>query len=167
MADRGDRRVDSRRRSERYPQEDYEDGNALRKVQAVPYELPEELPQERKVRRQRPKRAAQRAQMTPMFLAGMTLLCAATVAMVVGFLYLKEKITEQKRNIAQLESQIDDLKQDNDAYYNKVVASVDLDTIRDAAMNRLGMKYADESQIRYYDTDGESYVRQYQEVPEK
>lgn len=167
MANRSDRRVDSHRRTERYPQEDYEDGSALRKMQAAPLELPEEFPQEHRVRRQEPGRKAKKAQMTPAFLTGMTVLCAATVAMIVGFLYLKEKITEQKRDIALLETQIDDLKQDNDAYYNKLIASVDLDAIRDAAMNRLGMKYADESQIRYYDTDGSSYVRQYQEVPEK
>ena len=46
------------------------------------------------------------------------------------------------------------------------MASVDLEAIREAAMDRLGMKYAEESQIQYYDTDGSSYVRQYQEVPQ-
>lgn len=167
MAKKSDSRVNSTVRSERYPQEDYEDGSALRKVQAVPQELPEEFPDEQNVRQRRPGSRARRAQMTPAFLAGMTVLCAATVAMIVGFLCLKEKLTEQKRNIASIESQINDLKEDNDAYYNKVIASVDLDAIREAAMNRLGMKNADESQIQYYDTDGSSYVRQYQEVPEK
>lgn len=164
---RNDRRVSSTVRAERYPQEDYEDGSALRKVQAVPQELPAEFPEEQHVRQRRPGRKARKAQMTPAFLTGMTILCAATVAMLVGFLCLKEKITEQRKSIASLESQINDLKEDNDAYYNKVMASVDLDAIREAAMNRLGMKSADESQIQYYDTDGSSYVRQYQEVPEK
>lgn len=164
---RNDRRVSSTVRAERYPQEDYEDGSALRKLQAVPQELPVEDPEEQIVRQKSPGRKARKAQMTPAFLAGMTILCAATVAMLVGFLCLKEKLTEQRRNIASLGSQISDLKEDNDAYYNKVIASVDLDAIREAAMNRLGMKIADESQIQYYDTDGSSYVRQYQEVPEK
>ena len=97
---------------------------------------------------------------------GTVVLCAAMVAFVVGFLCLKEKNIEQNRHIASLENQINDLKSDNDAYYNKVMASVDLEAIREAAMNRLGMKYAEESQIQYYDTDGSSYVRQYQEVPQ-
>ena len=103
---------------------------------------------------------------SPRFLMGTVVLCAAMVAFVVGFLCLKEKITEQNRHIASLENQINDLKSDNDAYYNKVMASVDLEAIREAAMDRLGMKYAEESQIQYYDTDGSSYVRQYQEVPQ-
>lgn len=165
MAKRSDRRVDSSERAERYPQDDYEEGSALRKLSAVPQELPREYPEEQPVRRQRTAgRRARNAQITPRFLIGTVVLCAAMVAFVVGFLCLKEKIIEQNRHIASLENQINDLKSDNDAYYNKVMASVDLEAIREAAMNRLGMKYAEESQIQYYDTDGSSYVRQYQEV---
>ena len=167
MAKRSDRRVDSSERAERYPQDDYEEGSALRKLSAVPQELPREYPEEQPVRRQRTAgRRARNAQITPRFLIGTVVLCAAMVAFVVGFLCLKEKIIEQNRHIASLENQINDLKSDNDAYYNKVMASVDLEAIREAAMNRLDMKYAEESQIQYYDTDGSSYVRQYQEVPQ-
>lgn len=167
MAKRSDRRVDSSERAERYPQDDYEEGSALRKLSAVPQELPGEYPEEQPVRRQRTaERRARNAQITPRFLIGTVVLCAAMVAFVVGFLCLKEKIIEQNRHIASLENQINDLKSDNDAYYNKVMASVDLEAIREAAMDRLGMKYAEESQIQYYDTDGSSYVRQYQEVPQ-
>lgn len=167
MAKRSDRRVDSSERAERYPQDDYEEGSALRKLSAVPQELPGEYPEEQPVRRQRTAgQRARNAQITPRFLIGTVVLCAAMVAFVVGFLCLKEKIIEQNRHIASLENQINDLKSDNDAYYNKVMASVDLEAIREAAMDRLGMKYAVESQIQYYDTDGSSYVRQYQEVPQ-
>ena len=167
MAKRSDRRVDSSERAERYPQDDYEEGSALRKLSAVPQELPGEYPEEQPVRRQRTAgRRARNAQITPRFLIGTVVLCAAMVAFVVGFLCLKEKIIEQNRHIASLENQINDLKSDNDAYYNKVMASVDLEAIREAAMDRLGMKYAEESQIQYYDTDGSSYVRQYQGVPQ-
>lgn len=167
MAKRSDRRVDSSERAERYPQDDYEEGSALRKLSAVPQKLPGEYPEEQPVRRQRTAgRRARNAQITPRFLIGTVVLCAAMVAFVVGFLCLKEKIIEQNRHIASLENQINDLKSDNDAYYNKVMASVDLEAIREAAMDRLGMKYAEESQIQYYDTDGSSYVRQYQEVPQ-
>ncbi len=167
MAKRSDRRVDSSERAERYPQDDYEEGSALRKLSAVPQELPREYPEEQPVRRQRTAgQRARNAQITPRFLMGTVVLCAAMVAFVVGFLCLKEIIIEQNRHIASLENQINDLKSDNDAYYNKVMASVDLEAIREAAMNRLGMKYAEESQIQYYDTDGSSYVRQYQEVPQ-
>ena len=167
MAKRSDRRVDSSERAERYPQDDYEEGSALRKLSAVPQELPREYPEEQPVRRQRTAgQRARNAQITPRFLMGTVVLCAAMVAFVVGFLCLKEKIIEQNRHIASLENQINDLKSDNDAYYNKVMASVDLEAIREAAMDRLGMKYAEESQIQYYDTDGSSYVRQYQEVPQ-
>ena len=42
----------------------------------------------------------------------------------------------------------------------------DLDEIRDRAINELGMQYATEDQIRYYTPGNNSYVRQYQDVPE-
>ena len=168
MAKRSDRRVDSTQRAERYPQNDYEEGNALRQFSAVPIEQPEELPEERPARRHRTAgQRARNAQMTLRFLVATVILSAMMVAIVVGFLCLKERITEQRRNIASPETQVNDLKTDNDAYYNQVMASVDLEAIRDAAMNRLGMQYAGKSQIRYYDTEGSSYVRQYQEVPQK
>ena len=64
------------------------------------------------------------------------------------------------------ESKLSKLKADNDAYYNTVMASVSMDTVKEAALNRLGLKYQDESQVRYYDTKGNSYVRQYAEVPD-
>ena len=101
MAKRSDRRVDSSERAERYPQDDYEEGSALRKLSAVPQELPGEYPEEQPVRRQRTAgRRARNAQITPRFLIGTVVLCAAMVAFVVGFLCLKEKITEQNRHIA-------------------------------------------------------------------
>lgn len=167
MAKKSDRRVDSAKRTERYPQDDYEEGSALRQFAAVPQEQPEELPKRPTRRRKSAGQRARDAQVTPRFLMATFILCAFMVAIVVGFLCLKEKITEQRKEIASLEMQINSLKTDNDAYYMKVMASVDLEAIRDAAMNRLGMQPAGKSQIRYYDTAGSSYVRQYQEVPQE
>ena len=47
------------------------------------------------------------------------------------------------------------------AYEKQTEASVDLEAIRKTALNRLGMHYATESQIRYYSAEENSYVRQY------
>ena len=54
---------------------------------------------------------------------------------------------------------------DNDAYYKQAMASVTMEDVKDTALNKLGMHYASESQIRYYDSSNESYVRQYESVP--
>lgn len=66
----------------------------------------------------------------------------------------------------QQRKELSDLKADNDAYYNTTVASEDLEAVKEAAQNRLGMKYADESQVIYFDDSENSYVRQYQDVPD-
>ena len=41
-----------------------------------------------------------------------------------------------------------------------------MEEVKDAALNKLGMHYAAESQIRYYDADDDCYVRQYESVEE-
>ena len=71
------------------------------------------------------------------------------------------------KNIAALESQLTDLKQENDDEYNRVVTSVDLEKIRDIAINELGMVYAQEDQVVLYDSEGSDYVRQYADIPEE
>lgn len=54
-------------------------------------------------------------------------------------------VTTQAEDITSKEKELSDLKADNDAYYNTTVASEDLEAVKEAAQNRLGMKYADES----------------------
>ena len=66
-----------------------------------------------------------------------------------------------------LESQLAELKEDNDAYESQVTSSVDLERIRKIAIGRLGMKYPSNQQTETYATEGGSYVRQYQDVTGK
>lgn len=75
-------------------------------------------------------------------------------------------ITTQTKEIATAESELSQLKADNDALYNSVISSVDLEKIKDKAMNELGMTYPQEDQIYQFDTAGNSYVRQYKDVPD-
>ena len=78
----------------------------------------------------------------------------------------KKELSRRANVVAARELKLNQLKEDNDAYYSEVLTSVDLDEIRDKAINELGMQYATEDQIRYYTPGNNSYVRQYQDVPE-
>ena len=69
--------------------------------------------------------------------------------------------------MASLESQLAELKEDNDAYESQVTSSEDLERIRKIAIGRLGMKYPSNQQTETYTTEGGSFVRQYQEVTGK
>lgn len=164
MAKKAIRRVNSR--ADRYLEDTYEDGSAVRKLSALPKEEESvELPQ-RKVSRQTHRNRQRATQMSRGYVFFLAAVCVATVLVCVNFLQLKVQLTTQNEAIVAAESKLSELKADNDAYYNTVMASVNMDTVKEAALNRLGLKYPDESQVQYYDTKGNSYVRQYAEVPD-
>lgn len=160
MARKQNRRVNSR--SERTVEQYVIDGNTVRKIQAIPQEEPEVRPVCRTTSRNRARtRAMSRGYV--MFLA---VVSAAALFMCVRYLQMKSAITTQTKEIATAESELSQLKADNDALYNSVISSVDLEKIKDKAMNELGMTYPQEDQIYQFDTAGNSYVRQYKDVPD-
>ncbi len=159
------RRVNSTAVKKRYYRmETYEDGSALRQV-AVP--LPEEPPRPaRKVSTQTRRNRARAQSMSVGYVIFLTAICVLTMFMCIHFLQLKARLTTQSEHIAVLESNLSQIKADNDAYYKHALASVTLDEVRETALNTLGMHTAGQSQIRYYSADDTgSFVRQYQEVP--
>ncbi len=168
MAGNSRRRVNSSRSKYYYRDESYVSGNTVRKLTYEPQEDPRQKERERKktvsnsVRRNRVK-AMQMGRGYVMFLAVVSVI---TLALCVNYLQLRAKYTNQLEDIASQESELSTLKADNDALYNAVMASVDLDKIKETAINELGMKYPTEDQIETYDTVGDSYVRQYEDVPE-
>lgn len=105
--------------------------------------------------------------LSPAYVVFLGLICTVTVILCVHFLQLKSTRTAQLSEIAAQQSVLTKLRADNDAYDKKVTASEPLEEIKQYALNKLGMHYATESQIKYYNTDENSYVRQYADVPEE
>lgn len=95
-----------------------------------------------------------------------TIACVISMFACVSYLRLRSRRVTQLSEIAAKQSQLSSLQSDNDAYYKEVTASESLSEIRKTALEKLGMKYPDESQIRYYNADDNSYVRQYTDVPD-
>ena len=156
MAEAG-RRVNLRDGNETARRYSYEDGSAVRRLD------------EREKRQRAPGRRSRTAAKTGIlgrgFVLFLTAICAAALCICVYFLQQKAEITNQYETIAKLENRYNTLKDDNDARYNEVMSSVSLEDIKEAALTRLGMHYADAGQIRYYSVEDDSYVRQYREVP--
>ena len=98
------------------------------------------------------------------FVAAITLVCIATVFFCIHYLQLRSQVIHQSETIAARETALSRLKADNDAYENKALASVNMEEVKETALTKLGMHYATESQIRYYNADDESYVRQYEKL---
>ncbi|MDY2593699.1 MAG: septum formation initiator family protein [Oliverpabstia sp.] len=159
MASNGRRRVNSR--TERYEQYIY-DGSAVRKLQPEP----EEVPQKKKVSHTVSRNRVKAKRMSRGYVVFLAAISVVALLMCVKYLQLRSQITTQLKEIAAAESELSQLKADNDALYNSVVASVDLEYIKNVAMNRLGMKYPDEDQLYQFNTAGNSYVRQYQNIPD-
>lgn len=90
---------------------------------------------------------------------------AAAGFVLIGYIQLQWQITNSVKTISRLESQLNDIRLDNDEEYNRVLASVDLEQIKKIAMDELGMKYASEGQIVVVDGEESDYVRQYADIP--
>jgi hypothetical protein len=99
-----------------------------------------------------------------LFLSFAMILMVGTLAF---YLSVQSQITNSVKNIAALESQLNNLKQDNDEAYNRASGNVDLDEVKRIAIQEYGMTYASEGQIvTYSDGGGNDYVRQLAPIPE-
>lgn len=100
------------------------------------------------------------------FVVFLAVVSVAVLFFCVHYLQLKSEVTAQIKAVAALESELTELREDNDAYESQVTSNVDLNEIKKIAIGRLGMKYPSDEQKMTYETAKSSYVRQYQDVPE-
>ena len=79
---------------------------------------------------------------------------------------MQAEVTNQGNTITMLQAKIESMEEENNAYETRINNSIDLEAIRDTAINKLGMVYPTEGQVLYYDLTESDYVRQYQDVPD-
>ena len=84
----------------------------------------------------------------------------------INYVQMQFQVTNNVKQIAQLESELITLTQTNDETHAKIVNSVDLEEVRKIAMGQLGMIYPEEGQIITYSNSGSDYVRQYEDIPQ-
>lgn len=142
----------------------YVEGNNVRTMQ----------PAERPERRQNPGRSGRRRAkqesvhyVNIFYVFFLTAAACMVLWSCVNYLQLQEETTSRVKNIAALETQLEELRKENDDNYTRIMTSVDLDYIRDVAINELGMVYANADQVVLYDGGTKDYVRQSGEIPEE
>lgn len=93
---------------------------------------------------------------------------AAVMALVVcvNYVELQSRITNRSKSVTAMQEELANLREENNAKYNAVMDSVNLDEIRDRAQNQLGMVYASPEQIVEYENPATDYVRQLEEIPD-
>lgn len=136
-----------------------------RSVQAAP--APAAVPKQKRQLSEAAQKNRQKATaMNWGFVVFLAVVCTAILFCSVNYLRYKSEITARMRSVANLEEELAQLKEDNDAYYSQVTSNVDLNQIKKTAIGRLGMSYPSDDQTVSYSTSGNSYVRQYQDVPD-
>ena len=138
------------------------EGNTARKVQTLEYPSRERQPERRE------RRHGEKSNVQYVNVLYMIFLAAASCMVLwscVNYLQLQAETTSRVKHIASLETELEDLRKENDDNYTRIMTSVDLDHIREVAINELGMVYAEPNQVILYDGGTDDYVRQNGSIP--
>ena len=138
------------------------EGNTARKVQTLEY------PSRERQSERRERRHAEKSNVQYVNVLYMIFLAAASCMVLwscVNYLQLQAETTSRVKHIASLETELEDLRKENNDNYTRIMTSVDLDHIRDVAINELGMGYAEPNQVILYDGGTDDYVRQNGSIP--
>ena len=156
----------------------YVDGNTVRKLEAMPdYRRQQEEERRREEQRRqeiqrRNKQAARRnsekaMQMSRGYVVFLSFAAMVTALVAVAYIQIQSDVSSRLKNISTVESRVAGLKADNDATLKRINTTVNLATVKDVAMNQLGMVYAGKDQIVYYSVDDDDYMNQYNDIPSK
>lgn len=153
----------------------YVDGNTVRRAEAVPdyrQRRLERINEEEEAKERRRRRMVRREQERTLRV-GRSYLTFLTMVMIVfgvfagTYIKIQSDVTSRMDTVSNLESQIADLKAENDEAYKRLSTSVDLESVKKTALEELGMSYVKESQIVYYSVGDDDYMNQYGDIPAK
>ena len=85
----------------------------------------------------------------------------------VHYIKLQSELTIHMKHISQMEKELYDRKAENEDNYSRIMNSINLEEIRKIAVEELGMKYPNESQVIFYDGRIRDYVSQTADIPQE
>ena len=140
------------------------EGTAVRKLQAVPQRR-ESVKGPVEVTRR--SRRQERNTLSIPYCIFLTVACVLTLMLGAYYLQQQALATSSQKKIASLESELAELRKVNADDLNRIETSVNLEEIRDIAINELGMIYATEENVVLYKNTSQNYVSQYGNVPQE
>ena len=144
----------------------YIDGNVVRHIQAVPVREPQQRQRQSTQTRINTRRTREKAlHITMSYVVFLTAAAIVTVVLCVNYLQLQAQGTSYRQQIASLESTLSTAKTANDNAYEEAITSVNMDEVKNIAVNELGMEYANKGQVVFYSSQEGDYIKQYAEVP--
>ena len=103
--------------------------------------------------------------MSPAYTVFLAIAAACAVLICVAYLKLQSDMVSRSESISALQEELADLTEQNDTAYNAAEDSVNLEEIRDKAMNEMGMVYASQGNVVEYESPTSDYVKQYNDNP--
>ncbi|MCD2491284.1 cell division protein FtsL [Lacrimispora sp. NSJ-141] len=139
------------------------DGNTARQLEEQEFYVPDDRRAE-EIRRSRRNRE-KALQMSPAYVMFLTMACVAVLAVCVNYLKVQASIRTRITNIEEMEANLEELKDTNEATQSRIAVASDIHQIYKTATEELGMVYPDDSQVIYYDRTESEYVQQYEDIP--
>ena len=87
-----------------------------------------------------------------------------TAVTLLGYIKAVSTLTISARRVAEMERELNEMMLTNDENLARINASVNLEDIKQVAVNELGMTYAKEGQVVVVGSEGSDYVRQLREL---
>lgn len=141
---------------------EYVYGNTARALRPVRVETEALAP--KKLSNTARKNRERASHMNPAYVVFLTMAMFITGFVLIQYLELQSDITNSIKQISVLESQLNDLKAENDDTESRIKGAVGLEDIKRRAMEELGMQYARQDQIVTYESEDTDYVRQYVDI---
>lgn len=140
----------------------YVQGSVVRKDNAVVQSPARQKEVSQRVRANRSKAM----HMSKGYVAFLAIAAITVLLVCMQYLQLQSEISSRASNITALQQELADVKEANTTRYNVIMNSMNLEQIRDIAINEFGMVYAEEDQIIKYQRPDGSAVTQFAGIPD-
>lgn len=142
-------------------------GNAVRQAEVQPRRRTQQRPAAPKRASRQVLRNRNRAMsISPAYAVFLVAAAICAVFLCVMYLRLQADVVNRSENITALQEQLAELTEANDTAYNAAADSLNLEEVKDRAMNEMGMVYESQGTVIEYDSPSGSYVKQYDDIPE-
>lgn len=151
----------------------YISGSAAPKLQPVPTIVPEIERRQRDEAKEQRRREQLKRQQRINSVSHKNLLYTLTVTGIVmviflvcwQYLHLQAEVKAASTEVSKLQSQLNELKLENDEMQVNIDANIDYDNIYRIATEELGMVFPKKNQVINYDAGISEYVKQYDDIP--
>ena len=142
-------------------------GNTVRQEEVMPQRVSNSRPKRRKQTSRLVRRNRNRAfNISPAYAGFLAVAAVAAVLLCVSYLQLQSEIVSRSENITALQEELVELTEANNTAYHAAEDSVDLEEVRNIAVNELGMVYSAQGSVTEYSSPESNYVKQYNEIPQ-